>query len=266
MGSEDAAEHALTEGSATFDHPEVGQLVDPDGRRCTATLITADVVVTAAHCVQQNPYAMNEGGFSGTFHVDLGPRDRRSYRTFFVAAYGGAFDIALVRLAGSVPPSVAKPTPLATRAPRAGEALTRFGYGCTDKTTRAGSNVKRKHAFVHAPPTVVSDTCFGDSGGPTIGENGIYMITSGESASGTYFALTYENHAPLAHKLSEWDPASPLRPAPCPNGTGPVRTCSADTKATVRCLLGWVEEKKCTGACLAADFDEEDADCEEDVR
>ena len=124
----DPDEQALRHGSFSFTDPAVGRLV-VSGTGCTATLINPQVLVTAAHCV-----GYRTGAATGTFTIHLSSTSSRSYGVSEVKSYGsgvGNDDVAIVRLSGAVPASVAVPMEISCAAVISnGERVTMYGYGC----------------------------------------------------------------------------------------------------------------------------------------
>ncbi|MBI2375283.1 MAG: S1 family peptidase [Deltaproteobacteria bacterium] len=154
-------EDALVGGRATFARPEVG-LLETAGGLCTATLIRADVAITAAHCVD---FETRERA-SGYFHVFRSRTDVKSLsidRYVSLSRDLGDDDVALVHLERRVPASVATPARLATREPEPGESMTSFGFGCTDRDDPGQEPKKRRVRFDYLDGQVL---CPGDSGGP----------------------------------------------------------------------------------------------------
>jgi hypothetical protein len=191
--------HAIMGGvEVPQERPEVGRVFIKKGDAlflCTGTLVTPTIVITAAHCFDApSREDILSAGHTFSIERDDGifdfPIDR--YRLKSPA------DIAIVHLAKPVPGAVATPAPLATASPVAGQPVTTFGYGCTDRGTQVGANVKRKVEYTFGGG---SHVCFGDSGGPTFDAKGaVLAITEGFYQRSGIDALTAV--APLFRELT----------------------------------------------------------------
>jgi len=147
---------------------------------CTGTLITQDAVLTAAHCVDEDPHSIRIGFsnnlkdgrgqiFRDVTHFSQHPKWKSHPDT-------GLGDVAILMFAGGVPDGFE----VATLAPKTvelavGTQVFFLGYGVTNGTTHEGAGVLRE--TTSQVTKVVSSTqvqtdgqeasvCFGDSGGP----------------------------------------------------------------------------------------------------
>jgi secreted trypsin-like serine protease len=146
---------------------------------CSGVRLNSSTVLTAAHC-------LNEFVFSVSVELSSGERITPTKITLHpeAADLGSLFinDLALLTISppdGETPPPV---VPIARRI-TAGDELTILGYGATDGANSAGSGVLRigvmrandittDSIFSDYTPPAVSNTCFGDSGGPAFIEDG----------------------------------------------------------------------------------------------
>ncbi|MFZ9889607.1 MAG: trypsin-like serine protease, partial [Myxococcota bacterium] len=138
-------------GEETASHPAVGLLEMQIGGRiylCSGTLIAADAVLTAAHCV--------DGASAAETFFRVGAGDTfGSGPTYGVAAiamipgYGAIGDVnvpdvAVLRLQGVVPDIA--PLPLAQGTPTVGAKLVGVGFGQDE--TNGASGIKRSGLMV----------------------------------------------------------------------------------------------------------------------
>jgi len=191
---------------ATRDHPHMAALEarGSDGSFafiCGASLVRSDVVLTAAHCVADDPQTAGREDDPAGYRLQLGTRDREQGGERIDAARlvvhprydasSGAYDVALLELAR--PSSLGSPIRLAGDADAAffepGDEATILGWGATfsggdavrelregrvpivsDSTCARGYTVTARLD----PPTMLcagnstggEDSCQGDSGGP----------------------------------------------------------------------------------------------------
>lgn len=176
-------------GTPTNGFPEVG-LLEIGSSLCTATLITPEWVLTAAHCVSgaspnQVKFKVNGGTYNGCL-IFVHP----NFKPFNILL---GYDIALVRLA--TPVTGVTPAAIQSSAPFVGQVVTIVGYGLGGTGDTGGipgtQGIKRMGDVTidQVDPLLVwwnfdtndeSNTCSGDSGGPQFNTDGaIVSITSG---------------------------------------------------------------------------------------
>jgi hypothetical protein len=179
-------------GRARDDHSEVAQLwmkFDGEWGSCTATLIDRKIAITAAHCLdyRTNHSKGNYGYLEVKWKTEgidtlLTTRYRvDGYHHFAIPPFlDSGHDIALVRLATSVPCEVARPAGLAKNPPPAGTIVSKWGYGGCDgqKDRKRARHLRRGQSGDFG--------CSGDSGGPTLDPKGaVYAVHSSSDRSGT---------------------------------------------------------------------------------
>jgi hypothetical protein len=170
---DEAASEKIRNGTVTSERAEVGKI-----RGCTATLVAANVIITAAHCVGYGTRT-NIGNYN-TFTVDKNGQ-RSQYRVNRYRSFSrtlGADDIAVLGLASEVPSDIARPAPLASQTPEDGTSLTVYGYGCT-VIGRSGDGRKRRATYSQGEQS--QHLCPGDSGGPVFNDatGAVARINSG---------------------------------------------------------------------------------------
>lgn len=147
---------------------------------CTGTLISNDLVLTAAHCVDGNPqqiaivFAPKVQGVNASQFIrgDIFTQNN----LWKHPTQKGHGDLALIHFNGAIPNGY-QPTNLADKKldlPQGTKVLL-AGYGVTDGTRESGSGVLRETNTTvvgeNSPTEIVTDgrqtsVCFGDSGGP----------------------------------------------------------------------------------------------------
>ncbi len=211
----------LIGGTRTAVRPEIGFISSDEHGSCTATLIAADVAITAAHCVDYQ--TRDEVGDYGWMGLDTatGCKAYTIDRYWSLGDDVGVDDLALVHLAEPVPASVATPATLAEARPARDADVTIFGYGCLERANESGSFEKRSAGATYQDSRRL---CPGDSGGPvTLGEKGaIVAINSGfyVRSGDDIFADPIRHRAALLAQVAAWGPAAPRA---CLGGDQPSR-------------------------------------------
>ncbi|WP_081111915.1 S1 family peptidase [Bdellovibrio bacteriovorus] len=156
------------------------------GGICSGTLIAADLVITAAHCVVGESLFMIQGSYKGTSVIKLG-QAYRSHPKFSInkilmgmAGKSATHDIALIHL-GDKFPAVFRPASLPAREVRYSEQkVVIAGYGTTfsskDKNKKSDAGTLRfgaatvtsykSGASIQLKENGKAYGCPGDSGGP----------------------------------------------------------------------------------------------------
>lgn len=166
---------------------------------CTGTLLAEDIVLTAAHCVENNPEKLFV-----VFGAEIKGVSKENIR--YAEAYSqnplwhnptkkGHGDLALIRFRGKLPIGY-KPVLLASKNTNLSIAstVTLIGYGVANGNTHGGAGILRQ-----AQTTIIgkyttteiitngkkSSVCFGDSGGPAFIMDGNHYVQWGVASSVT---------------------------------------------------------------------------------
>lgn len=164
---------------------------------CTATLISENIALTAAHCVDGSPrqvelvfsHNIRSGSAVARRVVDAYTLHPRWHRPDEL----GRGDLALVHFVGELPPGY-QLAHLASKNLKlqAGDQVTMIGFGVDDGLAGTGSGVLRSTEtnIIRDLSTteVVSDghksgVCFGDSGGPSFVKQGNRIVQWGVASS-----------------------------------------------------------------------------------
>lgn len=198
---------------------------------CSAVVVAADAVLTAAHCVAgPREFRVHHPGPSGE-PVLIAPAavaTHPEYRRDAVAARARSIDLALVRLPGALPGRYV-PQPLAAASPGAGTPVGVGGYGVAREGDSRSTGTFRLADLAavepHGPSRILlwaagsgAGACEGDSGGPLFGPGGVVAVTSWAAGNGkagcgsmTQGILLGAQRAWIDRTLSGWGRAAEWR-------------------------------------------------------
>lgn len=162
---------------------------------CTASFISEDILLTAAHCVHNKAFAKDVKVFMHPLYISSGEANRA--------------DLALIKLPKKASESVLR---IAPRAPNEGDPITIVGFGLSDAANNLSAGVKRKgdntlrnrangllvfSGLVRgANDGVNSASASGDSGGPMLLDGRQVGVTSAGTIKGnTKFSIYVDLHS-----------------------------------------------------------------------
>jgi V8-like Glu-specific endopeptidase len=244
--SPEVRQQAIVRGTVDPGDPAVMEMFGIAGTktvRCTVTLVTPRVVLSAAHCVRDAGRTAKFGIFPGgddrkVTGKDLLPTTAAVADPAYPNDPNDGHDIGLIVLA--TPLKIA-PVPI-NRAPltnAVGKQAKMIGYGLTDGVAFTGDGIKR---FGTAPIAEVTNelirigknpqgTCHGDSGGPLLMDNGsgealIGVVSFGDSntcVGNSYFERLDTQMAWVDEQIKKYDPTG----APADGGAEPPTSDAA---------------------------------------
>jgi secreted trypsin-like serine protease len=243
----------IVAGVATTTDPsivEVFIISNGSVAKCTATLVTARVLVTAAHCIRGRTTA-RYGVFPGNDDGNVTGKDllATSAATFdpLYGKGGDGHDLGVVVLAAplSLPLVPLNRVPLESAV---GKRARYIGYGLTNGINQTGDGIKRQAMAPIAQVTSeliligknANGTCNGDSGGPLLMDTGdgrealIGTVSFGDDATcrgNNFFQRIDTQVAWIDAQIEKYDPGAKLPDAGVGRGTGAADADVADAAA-----------------------------------
>lgn len=230
-------EDRIIGGAAFTGVPAVGSLIRSGASHCTATLIDAKRIVTAAHCF----YGL---ATPSAYKFAIGPNAKSPEKTYGIASIRvhSGFNVSTVvdDIAVATLTTTATETPVKVLdnldSSWVGASLTFVGYGVDNGQRQSGNGVKRSvimpisevGATQFAYETAGKNTCNGDSGGPAffIDQAGNYLLAGITSYGDTY--CTQYGVDTLVPAYSGWLSVSTYAPNQATN-TPPADPCNGET-------------------------------------
>ena len=205
---------------------------------CTGSILTEDMILTAAHCVDNNPQVLRiyfgrellkegslqeQNGNVHFTHYEAKDYNESSWRKVLGFTQNskwrklkdqGLGDLAILHFKGGLP-SGFEPVTFAPRTwkPDAGVRIRMLGYGVTDGLTREGSGILRQtdsEILSSVSKTQVesdgrrTSVCFGDSGGPAFVEYNGEWVQWGVASSVTNSACNQSSIHTAVMSYETW--------------------------------------------------------------
>jgi hypothetical protein len=223
------------------------------GTFCSGTLVSADVVLTAEHCVE---------GYGDDEMVVLFGVDEfeplLSLESIEVIATDPDTDLAMIRLASAPPEDVARPLPIAIEPPDAadiGTLVEAAGYGDTQDGSEGRYFVTELFDSFDAGFITVNGqgergVCFGDSGGPLlhVSDAGDVRVL-GALSYGDEKCTNFDNFARADAQrafIEEWTGPTPVgAPEACDATVTVEGACSVEQALVTYCEDGVVVRDAC---------------------
>jgi protease YdgD len=185
----------------------VGRVDVENGGFCTGTLIAADLVLTAAHCVigsDGTPVAAGRITFRAGFADGVSLAEAEVVRTIVPPGYRNIepapaevlrLDVALLQLGDPIPSAVI--SPFAVGLPGAGDEVSVVSYAAGREDALSWQRVCKVLAREDALIVVDCDVTFGSSGAPVLDRSGyrariVSIISAGSVVEGKAVAVGME--------------------------------------------------------------------------